>query len=116
MRHPAVVVECTAAHLLEGEVEREAALASLFAQVATLRKQEVLFQGYGYQGPLLVPTFSVGGVEFTPTASECFCSTSSPIAPVDGGLTRYFGWELLDELALLSLKGGITFSGARARP
>ena len=112
MRHPSVRVDCAAALQLEDEVARKAALDALFAQVSKVRDMEVVFQSYGFQGFLSVPTFSVRGIEFTPPASECFSMSSSPNAPVAGALTRFFAWELLDEITLLSLKAGATFSGA----
>ena len=111
-RHPKLKTECASAYLLGDPTTRGAALALLSARMTLVSRCPVVLQGYGYQVELLVPTFSVDGELFTPSAAECLCMSSSPIAPVDGGRTRYFGWELLDMLHLLVLKGGISVTGA----
>ena len=115
MRHPQLVALCAVATLVSEEPARAASLSALHERVTVVRQQGVLFQGYGHQGQLNVPTFSVEGVEYTPPASECLCMSSSPIAPVAGGRTRFFGWELLDMLGLLVLKGGISVTGEDRR-
>ena len=113
--HPAVAEVYS---LIDQEPDA-AARARLIAEADEALRLTGLLGEFSYQtvtyvslrgtGVLRVPSFSIGGVPYTPPASTCLCMSTSLCGPVKG--TIFFDWALLDFVTFCFLKGGVAMSG-----
>ena len=113
--HPAVSAVYSSIAQVADSDERARLLQLADAELhASGRLRDVCFRTVKYvsmrgAAPLVIPSFSIDGVRFSPPAWTCMSMSTSPLGPVKG--TLYFDWALLDQVSFFFLKGGVAMSG-----